>query len=219
MVEYIRAIMRGRVICTSLKMRKRLAFRLQDEARQLKALFKDLVYINTHTHTHKNPNIYKYVYHCVLLTILHTFCSLSLMSSFKRNIKKNLSTVAKSYPQFQENARTTESADLFIFFLSVRVRVHEQRHSYLSSVSLKQPVHHLNGKQEVGHSGTSRLPSLKAFCGLELFPWKCPNKLLIPQRIFSLRTRARVLDDIYSSCLCETPLGSIKGSESDTEEL
>ncbi|KAI5630367.1 tumor necrosis factor alpha-induced protein 2, partial [Silurus asotus] len=42
MLEYIRAIMRGRVICTSLKMRKRLAFRLQDEARQLKALFKDL---------------------------------------------------------------------------------------------------------------------------------------------------------------------------------
>ncbi|KAK2816651.1 hypothetical protein Q7C36_022922 [Tachysurus vachellii] len=42
MVEYVRAIMRGRVICTSLKMRKRLAFRLQDEARQLKALFKDL---------------------------------------------------------------------------------------------------------------------------------------------------------------------------------
>ncbi|KAK3527464.1 hypothetical protein QTP86_023050, partial [Hemibagrus guttatus] len=42
MVEYVRAIMRGRVICTSLKMRKRLAFRLQDETRQLKALFKDL---------------------------------------------------------------------------------------------------------------------------------------------------------------------------------
>ncbi|KAI4895332.1 hypothetical protein NFI96_018720 [Prochilodus magdalenae] len=42
MVEYVRAIMRGRVICTSLKMRKRLAFRLQDEAKQLKALFKDL---------------------------------------------------------------------------------------------------------------------------------------------------------------------------------
>ncbi|KAF5889233.1 tumor necrosis factor alpha-induced protein 2-like, partial [Clarias magur] len=42
MVEYVRAVMRGRIICTSLKMRKRLAFRLQDEARQLKALFKDL---------------------------------------------------------------------------------------------------------------------------------------------------------------------------------
>ncbi|KAK1787486.1 hypothetical protein P4O66_015903 [Electrophorus voltai] len=41
-VEYVRAIMSGRVICTSLKMRKRLAFRLQDEANQLKALFKDL---------------------------------------------------------------------------------------------------------------------------------------------------------------------------------
>ncbi|XP_062845228.1 tumor necrosis factor alpha-induced protein 2 [Trichomycterus rosablanca] len=42
MVEYVRTIMRGRVICTSLKMRKRLAYRLQDEAKQLKALFNDL---------------------------------------------------------------------------------------------------------------------------------------------------------------------------------
>ncbi|KAM3868732.1 exocyst complex component 3-like protein 2 [Diretmus argenteus] len=42
LVEYVRAIMRGRVICTSLKMRKRMAFRLQDEAKQLKGLFKDL---------------------------------------------------------------------------------------------------------------------------------------------------------------------------------
>ncbi|XP_056603306.1 exocyst complex component 3 isoform X1 [Triplophysa dalaica] len=42
LVEYVRAIMRGRIICTSLKMRKRVAFRLQDEAKQLKALFKDL---------------------------------------------------------------------------------------------------------------------------------------------------------------------------------
>ena len=43
LVEYVRAIMRGRVICTSLKMRKRMAFRLQDESKQLKGLFKDLV--------------------------------------------------------------------------------------------------------------------------------------------------------------------------------
>ncbi|XP_062309512.1 exocyst complex component 3-like [Osmerus eperlanus] len=42
LVEYVRAIMRGRVICTSLKMRKRMAFRLQDESKQLKGLFKDL---------------------------------------------------------------------------------------------------------------------------------------------------------------------------------
>uniref|UniRef100_A0A7N6AAH7 Exocyst complex component 3-like 2a n=1 Tax=Anabas testudineus TaxID=64144 RepID=A0A7N6AAH7_ANATE len=42
LVEYVRAIMRGRVICTSSKMRKRMAFRLQDEAKQLKGLFKDL---------------------------------------------------------------------------------------------------------------------------------------------------------------------------------
>lgn len=43
LVEYVRAIMRGRVICTSSKMRKRMAIRLQDEAKQLKGLFKDLV--------------------------------------------------------------------------------------------------------------------------------------------------------------------------------
>ncbi|XP_034082586.1 tumor necrosis factor alpha-induced protein 2 [Gymnodraco acuticeps] len=42
LVEYVRAIMRGRIICTSSKMRKRMAFRLQDEAKQLKGLFKDL---------------------------------------------------------------------------------------------------------------------------------------------------------------------------------
>ncbi|XP_033834594.1 tumor necrosis factor alpha-induced protein 2 [Periophthalmus magnuspinnatus] len=42
MVEYVRAIMRGRIFCTSSKMRKRMAFRLQDEAKQLKGLFKDL---------------------------------------------------------------------------------------------------------------------------------------------------------------------------------
>uniref|UniRef100_A0A3P8WN25 Tumor necrosis factor alpha-induced protein 2-like n=1 Tax=Cynoglossus semilaevis TaxID=244447 RepID=A0A3P8WN25_CYNSE len=42
LVEYVRAIMRGRVICTSSKMRKRMAFRLQDEAKLLKGLFKDL---------------------------------------------------------------------------------------------------------------------------------------------------------------------------------
>lgn len=42
LIEYVRAIMRGRIICTSLKMRKRVAYRLQDEAKQIKALFKDL---------------------------------------------------------------------------------------------------------------------------------------------------------------------------------
>ncbi|XP_074466825.1 exocyst complex component 3-like protein 2 [Sebastes fasciatus] len=42
LVEYVRAIMRGRLICTSSKTRKRMAFRLQDEAKQLKGLFKDL---------------------------------------------------------------------------------------------------------------------------------------------------------------------------------
>ncbi|KAJ8280706.1 hypothetical protein GJAV_G00058000 [Gymnothorax javanicus] len=42
LIEYLRAIMRGRVICTSLKMRKRMAGRLRDESKQLKFLFKDL---------------------------------------------------------------------------------------------------------------------------------------------------------------------------------
>ncbi|MEQ2271454.1 hypothetical protein XENORESO_004554, partial [Xenotaenia resolanae] len=42
LVEYVRAVMRGRIICTSSKMRKRMAFRLQDEAKQLKGLFRDL---------------------------------------------------------------------------------------------------------------------------------------------------------------------------------
>ncbi|XP_067307312.1 tumor necrosis factor alpha-induced protein 2 [Pseudorasbora parva] len=42
MTEYVRAIMRGRIICTSLKMRKRMAGRLRDEGKHLKALFKDL---------------------------------------------------------------------------------------------------------------------------------------------------------------------------------
>ncbi|KAL0994652.1 hypothetical protein UPYG_G00125360 [Umbra pygmaea] len=42
LVEYVRSVMRGRVICTSSKMRKRMAYRLQDEAKQLKGLFKDL---------------------------------------------------------------------------------------------------------------------------------------------------------------------------------
>uniref|UniRef100_A0A3Q2ZHK2 Tumor necrosis factor alpha-induced protein 2-like n=1 Tax=Kryptolebias marmoratus TaxID=37003 RepID=A0A3Q2ZHK2_KRYMA len=42
LVEYVRAIMRGQIICTSSKMKKRMAFRLQDEAKELKGLFKDL---------------------------------------------------------------------------------------------------------------------------------------------------------------------------------
>lgn len=41
--EYLRSIMRGRIICTSMKMRKRMAGRLRDEGRQIKVLFKDLV--------------------------------------------------------------------------------------------------------------------------------------------------------------------------------
>lgn len=43
LMEYLRAIMRGRIICTSAKMRKRMAGRLRDEGQQIKVLFKDLV--------------------------------------------------------------------------------------------------------------------------------------------------------------------------------
>ncbi|KAL0972818.1 hypothetical protein UPYG_G00195110 [Umbra pygmaea] len=42
LMDYLRAIMRGRIICTSLKMRKRMAGRLRDEAKEIKVLFKDL---------------------------------------------------------------------------------------------------------------------------------------------------------------------------------
>ncbi|XP_029027643.1 tumor necrosis factor alpha-induced protein 2-like [Betta splendens] len=41
-MEYLRSVMRGRIICTSTKMRKRMAGRLRDEGKQIKALFKDL---------------------------------------------------------------------------------------------------------------------------------------------------------------------------------
>ncbi|XP_026176091.1 tumor necrosis factor alpha-induced protein 2-like [Mastacembelus armatus] len=40
--EYLRSVMRGRIICTSMKMRKRMAGRLRDEGRQINVLFKDL---------------------------------------------------------------------------------------------------------------------------------------------------------------------------------
>lgn len=41
-MEYLRSVMRGRIICTSLKMRKRMAGRLRDEGDHIKVLFKDL---------------------------------------------------------------------------------------------------------------------------------------------------------------------------------
>uniref|UniRef100_UPI0037E95B1D tumor necrosis factor alpha-induced protein 2 isoform X1 n=1 Tax=Semicossyphus pulcher TaxID=241346 RepID=UPI0037E95B1D len=41
-MEYLRSVMRGRIICTSMKMRKRMAGRLRDEGTQIKVLFKDL---------------------------------------------------------------------------------------------------------------------------------------------------------------------------------
>uniref|UniRef100_A0A3Q3A125 Exocyst complex component 3-like 2b n=1 Tax=Kryptolebias marmoratus TaxID=37003 RepID=A0A3Q3A125_KRYMA len=41
-MEYLRSVMRGRIICTSVKMRKRMAGRLRDEGKEIKVLFKDL---------------------------------------------------------------------------------------------------------------------------------------------------------------------------------
>ncbi|XP_022594238.1 tumor necrosis factor alpha-induced protein 2-like [Seriola dumerili] len=41
-MEYLRSVMRGRIICTSMKMRKRMAGRLRDEGKHIKVLFKDL---------------------------------------------------------------------------------------------------------------------------------------------------------------------------------
>uniref|UniRef100_A0A4W5RW43 Exocyst complex component 3-like 2b n=1 Tax=Hucho hucho TaxID=62062 RepID=A0A4W5RW43_9TELE len=42
LMEYLRSLMRGRIICTSLRMRKRMAGRLRDEGKRIKVLFKDL---------------------------------------------------------------------------------------------------------------------------------------------------------------------------------
>ncbi|XP_063061909.1 tumor necrosis factor alpha-induced protein 2 [Engraulis encrasicolus] len=41
MVEYLRALMRGRIICTSQKMRKKMGGRLRDEGKRIKTLFKE----------------------------------------------------------------------------------------------------------------------------------------------------------------------------------
>lgn len=43
LMEYLRALMRGRIICTSSKKRKRMAGRLREEGQHIKVLFKDLV--------------------------------------------------------------------------------------------------------------------------------------------------------------------------------
>ncbi|NXA44217.1 EX3L2 protein, partial [Eudromia elegans] len=39
LVEYVRALLQGRLACSSAKMRARVAARLGDEARQLRELF------------------------------------------------------------------------------------------------------------------------------------------------------------------------------------
>ncbi|KAM9820374.1 exocyst complex component 3-like protein 2 [Neosynchiropus ocellatus] len=41
-VEYLRALMRGRVVCRSVKTRKKMATRVRDEGRLIRALFKEL---------------------------------------------------------------------------------------------------------------------------------------------------------------------------------
>ncbi|KAF6714890.1 Exocyst complex component 3-like protein 2 [Oryzias melastigma] len=41
-MDYLRSVMRGRIICTSVKMRRRMAGRLRDEGKQIKLLFNDL---------------------------------------------------------------------------------------------------------------------------------------------------------------------------------
>ncbi|XP_034024131.1 tumor necrosis factor alpha-induced protein 2 isoform X2 [Thalassophryne amazonica] len=41
-MEYLRSLMRGRIICTSTKMRNKMSGRLRDEGKQIKALFNDL---------------------------------------------------------------------------------------------------------------------------------------------------------------------------------
>ncbi|KAM8822182.1 LOW QUALITY PROTEIN: exocyst complex component 3-like protein 2 [Synchiropus picturatus] len=41
-VEYLRALMRGRIVCRSLKTRKKMSTRLRDEGRLIRALFKEL---------------------------------------------------------------------------------------------------------------------------------------------------------------------------------
>ncbi|NXU59969.1 EX3L2 protein, partial [Turnix velox] len=43
LVEYVRPLVQARLVCSSTKMRSRLAARLADEARQLRELFHRLV--------------------------------------------------------------------------------------------------------------------------------------------------------------------------------
>ncbi|NWJ11714.1 EX3L2 protein, partial [Crypturellus undulatus] len=43
LIEYVRPLLQGRLVCSSAKMRARVAARLGDEARQLRELFGRLV--------------------------------------------------------------------------------------------------------------------------------------------------------------------------------
>ncbi|KAM9732611.1 LOW QUALITY PROTEIN: exocyst complex component 3-like protein 2 [Menidia menidia] len=42
LVEYLRSLMRGRIVCSSLKMRRKMAARLREEGQKIKGLFTDL---------------------------------------------------------------------------------------------------------------------------------------------------------------------------------
>lgn len=58
LVEYLRVTMRGRLTCTSMKMRKRVAARLREDGQQVADLFKDLVSQPTdHPLTHPSANL------------------------------------------------------------------------------------------------------------------------------------------------------------------
>ncbi|NXF63808.1 EX3L2 protein, partial [Ciccaba nigrolineata] len=52
LIEYVRPLLQGRLVCTSAKMRARVAARLGDEARQLRELFSRLVRAPTHPPQH-----------------------------------------------------------------------------------------------------------------------------------------------------------------------
>ncbi|NWH64499.1 EX3L2 protein, partial [Geococcyx californianus] len=53
LLEYVRPLLQRRLVCTSAKMRARLAARLGDEARQLRELFNRLVRPPTHPGAHR----------------------------------------------------------------------------------------------------------------------------------------------------------------------
>lgn len=55
LIEYVRPLLQARLVCTSAKMRARVAARLGDEARQLRELFGRLVSTRTPPPRHPRP--------------------------------------------------------------------------------------------------------------------------------------------------------------------